>query len=195
MEPSTQRYIDEQINQITRRLRERFEAIQNGQIPPRARLFRFNAPLASSTWFTYTGSDASTYTGSFVQPDVPRTLQINWGGTWSGGDIELDYIFDGEQLTTKFTASPGAIVHYPDTPITKIVQARKASVGVGTAAFGASYGFGLETDRRPADPFGIGTVDGVAEQTNHIARTDGRVVSFTTAPNGSRVFIVGVNLR
>lgn len=187
-------YVDRLFNQYKERLREIDPRQDSGQIPPRARLFKWLAPVANRTYFTYTGSDASPMTSAITDPDVPRGVQVTWSATWTGGWVEVDYLFDGKAHTKRFTANPNATDLYPDTPITKILQVRKQQAGAGTAVFASLNSFGIESNNRPVEQLGMGMVDGAADITDGTTRSDGRVVIFTVQPNGSRKFIYGVNV-
>lgn len=186
-------YVDKEINLLTQKLREQDPRSDKGVIPPRARFFRWSAPALAVSYFTYTGSDASPYPGAITQPDVPRTFQVTWSGGWTGGNITIEYLFDGELLTKELTAAPGSTVVY-DIPVTKFIAVRKALVGAGTAAFAASNGFGIESNRRPVETYGIGFVNGSTDLANNTAVADGRVVTFATAANGARNFVFGANV-
>ena len=158
-------------------------------------LINLGAPVAPDTagvHAAFAGNDALlAFPGPFVNPDVPRSLDFDFGLGYDGGDITVvgtDYL--NAALTVVITAVPNAIV-YGEHAFKTVVSASKAAVGANAATVSIGLGGRIGLGANIVGDFGILTADGVAEPGIFSAFYD--TVTPDTPPDAAVEFVALVN--
>lgn len=132
-------------------------------------------------------------TTAITSPVAPRNLAVVFLATWDGGDAVVVGTNQFGKVVTETFLDPGVgggtVV---GSKVFKTVTS-VAHTAVGTAGtYAVQTGSKLGLVNDVLDGFGIGLCDGVPEKVTLDSANES--VLFTTAPNGTRVFVLLCNI-
>lgn len=135
---------------------------------------------------------ANLFPGPITQPSVPRNLSFVFAASYDGGNITVVGTDQFDQPQTEvITAVASSTV--PGVRIFKTVTSiTKAAVGANPATVTVNSGVKLGITVVPVNDVVLGAVNGVFEAVTFDLAN--RAVTYTTAPNGSRVLTLLVNI-
>ena len=152
-----------------------------------------DAPGTTDVHAAYNADEAdNAFPGPFTNPDVPRTVQVAFAGTWDGGDVTIvgtDQF--GNAQTETIADSAGSTVAGAKIFAT-VTAASKELVGSNTVGASIGYGGILGLSAQLSGTSHLLFADGVAEAGTFDATENS--VDPTTAPDGSVEFIAMVKV-
>jgi len=158
--------------------------------------YRWSKPVTSAATGLITplaaNSASNTFTGA-SNPDVYRNVLLGLPAGWDGGTVTCTGTDASGTVVSISNSTPSSNAQSSDpwltvTGCTKTVQGASAA----TAALGPGPGLGIPIGHRSVQAYGIVTVNNVLDSVSssfQIANHD-PWFAITTAPNGSRTYIL-----
>jgi hypothetical protein len=131
-------------------------------------------------------------TAGLTNPVVPRSVDVVFAASYDGGNVVVTGTNQyGKAVSETFVAVAGTTV--AGTKIFKTVTSvEHLAVGATANTYTTQTGSKLGLMVDVLDSFGVGMVDGVPEKVTMDSVNE--AVTFTTAPNGTRVLSLMMNL-
>lgn len=163
---------------------------------PRMKAFLISAPAAAgvAVHAAIASDNASAVTTGITNPAIPRAVQIVFHASWDGGDVTIVGTDQFDNAQTEVIAdTAGSTVQGVKVwkTITSINQETVGAGGTAVATVQTGTKIGLLTAISDT-AFGLAHVDGAADNATFNATYNS--VLFTSAPNGSKNYVVAYNI-
>ncbi len=152
---------------------------------PAAAAVAVHAAIAGNTAIT-------PVTTALTNPVVPRSVDVVFAASWDGGNVIVKGLNTfGKVSEETFTSAPGTTVA-GSKMFKTVTSIEHTAVGATANTYTVQTGAKLGLVNDVLDGFGIGLCDGVPEKVTLDSTNES--VLFTTAPNGTRVFVLLCNV-